>query len=321
MKGKKKQLLGFVGLALVFAMTAIAYSLPAPGAAAQDLNISVTVTDDGEEGSARIISPAPGAVFTGRSTTLSMSYKKIRSMSTTVKCTDQNGTEVYNKTEDVVLEAATGVANKTIEVPAVDSDVSCVAEMNAIGLSNEPYNDSVNFTFRAMNLPNPGTPDDPVKPPVNPDEPCEGPTCGKVDENNDPIVDVIVSDDVEKVTVQVYDTDNNPIFVDKDGNETPLVTTKDAFKDGKLSITLPMSEYNAKPGKYVAIFTATNGEGKIVSTNTYWFEYMPKVEAPGTGSIFKDLNLSRADYLLTGLVAFGAVAGFALYLVFRKSRR
>lgn len=321
MKGKKKQLLGFVGLALVFAMTAIAYSLPAPGAAAQDLNISVTVTDDGEEGAATFISPAPNAILTGRSTTLSVRYRKIRTMSTTVKCTDAAGAEVYNKTEDVALEAASGVVNKTVEVPETTSDVSCVAEMRATGLSNEPYNDSVNFTFRAMNLPNHGSEDDPVKPPVNPDEPCEGPTCGKVDEKNDPIVDVIVSDDVEKVSVQVYDADKNPVFVDKDGKETPLLTTKDAFKDGKLSITLPMSEYNAKPGKYVAYFTATNSEDKVVSINEYWFEYMPKVEAPGTGSIFKDLNLSRTDYLLSGLVAFGAVAGFALYLVFRKSRR
>lgn len=320
MKGKKKQLLGFVGLALVFAMTAIAYSLPAPGAAAQDLNISVTVTDDGEEGSARIISPAQDSVFIGRTTTLSMSYRKIRSMSTTVKCTDKSGAEVYNKTENVALDGVTGVVNKAVEVPMAEGDVSCVAEMSATGLSNEPYNDSVSFTFRAMSLINPGTEDGPVKPPVNPDEPCEGPTCGKVDKDNNPIVEGVVSDDVEKVTVQVYDADNNPIFVDKDGNETPLVTTKDALKDGKLLITLPMSEYDAKPGKYVAIFTATNSDDKVISTNTYWFEYMPKVEAPGTGSIFKDLNLSRADYLLTGLVAFGAAAGFALYLVFRKSR-
>ena len=321
MKGKKKQLLGFVGLALVFAMTAIAYTLPAPEAVAQDLNISVTVTDDGAEASARIISPAPGAVLTNRSTTLSISYRKVRSMSTTVKCTDEDGAEVYNKTEDVALEAASGVVNKAIEVPETSNDVSCVAEMSAAGLENEPLNDSVNFTFRAMNLPNPGTEEKPVKP-VQPGDECEdGETCGKVDEENNPVVDVNVSDNVYQVSVQVYDTDENPIFVDKDGNPTPILTTKDAFKDGKLSITLPMSDYNAKPGKYVAYFTATNSKGEVISVNEYWFEYMPKVETPGTGSIFKDLNLSRVDYLLTGLVAFGAVAGFAVYLVFRKSRR
>ena len=321
MKGKKKQLLGFVGLALVFAMTAVAYSLPAPGASAQDLNISVTVTDDGEEGSARITSPAPGATLTGRSTTLSVTYRKVRSMSTTVKCTDAEGAEVYNKTEEVTLESASGIVNKAIEVPETTSDVSCVAEMSATGLSNEPYNDSVSFTFRAMSLPNPGTEEKPVKP-VQPGDDCEeGEVCGVVDEKNDPVVDVNVSDDVETVTVQVFDTEGNPVFVDKDGNETPILTTKDAFRDGKLTITLPMSEYNAKPGKYVAIFTAKNSEDKVISVNEYWFEYMPKVDAPGTGSIFKDLNLSRMDYLLTGLVAFGAVAGFAVYLVFRKSRR
>ena len=319
MKGKKKQLLGFVGLALVFAMTAIAYSLPAPGAAAQDLNISVTVT--AEEGSAKIIAPTDGAVLTGRTTTVSVSYNKIRSMTTTMTCKNASGEQVFEETRNANLTEPTGVANEQFTIAEGLGDVTCSAKTEARGLDGELYPDGVSFTFRAMNIPGGGTEDNPVKPPVNPDEPCEGPTCVNVDENNDPIVDVIVSDDVEQVSVQVYDADKNPVFVDKDGKETPLLTTKDAFKDGKLTITLPMSDYSAKPGKYVAYFTATNSKGEVVSVNEYWFEYMPKVETPGTGSIFKDLNLSRADYLVTGLVAFGAVAGFAVYLVFRKSRR
>ena len=72
MKGKKKQLLGFFGLALVFAMTAIAYSLPAPEAAAQDLNVSVTVV--AEEGSANITKPLEGEVFTGRTTNVEVPH-------------------------------------------------------------------------------------------------------------------------------------------------------------------------------------------------------------------------------------------------------
>lgn len=319
MKGKNKQLLGFVGLASVFALTAVAYTLPAPEAAAQDLNISVTVT--AEEGSARIVSPTPGAVLTDRNATVSVSYNKMSTLSTSLKCTDKEGAEVFNEAKDVTLTQTTGVENVAFALPesVTAGGASCVANMEAKGLDGLTYPDSVSFAFRAMNVPNPGTEEKPNKPG---DEDCkEGETCGKVDDENNPVVDVNVSDEVQKVSVQVYDTENNPIFVDKDGKETPLLTTKDAFKDGKVTITLPMADYNAKPGKYVAYFTATNSKNEVISVNEYWFEYMPKVETPGTGSILKDLNLSRADYLVAGLAAFGAVAGFAMYLVFRKSRR
>lgn len=296
MKGKKKQLLGFFGLALVFAMTAIAYSLPAPGAAAQDLNISVTVT--AEAGSARIISPANGAVLTGRSTTVSVSYNKIRSMTTSLTCKNTGGEQVFQETRNATLTESTGVVNEAFTVAKDLGDVNCVAAMSSQGLDGEPYNDSVSFQFRPMSVVGSGK-----------------------DEVNNPIVDVVVGDDVELVSIQAFDADGNPVFVDKDGKETPVLTKKEAFKDGKLSITLPMADYKAKPGKYVAYFTATNSKNEVISINEYSFEYVPIVETPGTGSIFKDLNLSRSDYLVTGLVAFGAVAGFAVYLVFRKSRR
>lgn len=47
-----------------------------------------------------------------------------------------------------------------------------------------------------------------------------------------------------------------------------------------------------------------------------------KPEAPGTGlNLFKDLNISRADYIVTGLVAFGVVTGFAIFLIVRRNKR
>lgn len=45
-------------------------------------------------------------------------------------------------------------------------------------------------------------------------------------------------------------------------------------------------------------------------------------EAPDTGlNLFKDLNISRADYIVTGLVAFGLVTGFAIFLIVRRNKR
>ena len=42
---------------------------------------------------------------------------------------------------------------------------------------------------------------------------------------------------------------------------------------------------------------------------------------PDTGSLFRDLNISRADYILTGVVAFGLITGFAVFLMIRRSKR
>lgn len=45
-------------------------------------------------------------------------------------------------------------------------------------------------------------------------------------------------------------------------------------------------------------------------------------EAPDTGlNLFRDLNISRADYIVTGLVAFGLVTGFAIFLIVRRNKR
>ncbi len=45
-------------------------------------------------------------------------------------------------------------------------------------------------------------------------------------------------------------------------------------------------------------------------------------EAPDTGlNLFRDLNISRADYIITGLVAFGLVTGFAIFLIVRRNKR
>lgn len=324
MKGKNKQLVGLFGLGLVLATTAVAYSLPAPEAAAQDVNISVTVT--AEAGSARIISPEHGSTLTSRTVPVSVSYNKIQSVTTTVTCKDKDGEQAYTDTKTHNgLTTVSGVVSDVFTLPENYTELSCTAAMTSRGLDGLPYDETISFFFRSMNLPNAGTEDKPNKPSTDPNVPSEG-----FDDKNNPEVEVEVDDDVQTVTVQVYDMDDNPIFVDKDGKETPIVVDKDAFKDGKVTIKLPMSEYNAKPGKYVAYFIARNSKGEVISVNEYWFEYWPvesgdpsgpSVETPGTGSIFKDMNLSRADYLVTGLVAFSAVAIFATYLVFRRSRR
>lgn len=46
-----------------------------------------------------------------------------------------------------------------------------------------------------------------------------------------------------------------------------------------------------------------------------------EVKKPDTGNFLAGLNLSRADYLITGLIVFFTVAGLAIFLILRQKRR
>ena len=67
---------------------------------------------------------------------------------------------------------------------------------------------------------------------------------------------------------------------------------------------------------------AYDKNGNIISVKTTPVEYTPATpELPNTGSLVGGLNISRLDYIVTGLIAFALISGFAVYLALRKSRR
>lgn len=88
---------------------------------------------------------------------------------------------------------------------------------------------------------------------------------------------------------------------------------------------MPFGDYNAKDGKYTAVVVARSADGNTISMirlDTNYAYVNPNVpDTPDTGFTINNLNITRVDYLVTGLIVFGMVAGFALYLVRRKSRR
>ena len=320
MQKTKKQLLGFVGLAAVGVMTAVACAMPAaaadevvPPSSSGDVNLTVTVR--GGKNLARITKPLNRSTVVEPIVPVSYDFDESTNVKTYIEYVDADGikheelldnfnpTEVYGtRTFDLNLDNYGG-REQAYTIKTVSTD--------QYGGTNE---DAVTFNYRAVNA-------EFQKQPAS---------------NGDPIIDIEINSAVEQVLVSVYDKAGKPLFTDDKGNEIPVVLNRSDIDPatGKITKILPFGEYGAPNGKYTAVVVARNADGNTISMVTIDTDYAiikpvdpekptdpDTPDTPNTGFTIGDLNISQVDYLVTGLIVFGAVSGFALYLVYRKSRR
>jgi len=128
----------------------------------------------------------------------------------------------------------------------------------------------------------------------------------KVYNENGDLVRVIVADR-DSGEAKVYDKDGNLLFTVPDGFKTT----------GELVI--PMNGLDS--GDYTAVIAFKNQFGFTVATKTIKIHYHAKsMVVPDTGGLFKGLNISREDYLITGLVVF-MIIGVVAFGIVAKNRR
>lgn len=114
--------------------------------------------------------------------------------------------------------------------------------------------------------------------------------------------------DRETGTVYVYDANGNLIEVIPNG-----------YKDGKFII--PMTDLPS--GNYTTVITFKDANGKIIGngvTVKVKYDGGQAIVVPDTGSFFQGLNISREDYLITGLVVFMVIGVVAFGVVARNRR-
>lgn len=144
-------------------------------------------------------------------------------------------------------------------------------------------------------------------------------------------VDVPPIDSVTEVIAYLYGPNGNLVRIIKADRATGLVSVYDA--DGNLlftvengysdqGFTIPMEglEY----GDYTGTIMYRNAAGELVGdTMPFQIIYNPETPVvPDTGNFFQGLNLTREDYLISGLAIFAAVSVLAFWLVKRnKSNR
>ena len=295
----KKQILGLIGLAFVGLMTAFAYCLPAPGAAAESSNIDVTVTVHPDNTSITILQPTDGSETSDGTTKVSVQYSEADRLDFRLTYTNADG---QVQTVDLPSYDPTE-PNGTYEF---DLDLGqygygdFVLTTTASSAGGSTHEDAVSFSYQSAVISDGGT-----------------------NEDGNPVITIDPSDDVDHGDVQIYDKDGNPIFVDEDGNETPIVVDRDDIdpETGEIKVELPLDGYDVPEGEYTGVVITYDKDGNVIGRHTFTFYYKPTPKLPNTGSVFAGLNIARADYIITGLIFFGLVAGFAIYLIGRRSHR
>lgn len=316
MQKRRKRFLGACGFAAVMAITAVALAMPAPGVEAADTTIVVTVGDTPAASYVHFSSPQDQEIINKSPLKVKAVANEVSNVTYSLSCAKGNGEQFQ---EVIKTFSGSGTQEFDYDISSLNtSQADCTLRADATGADGGAVNDVVTFKYRSLYV-------------EMKDEKAE---------NGDPIADVRMSDDVYSLVVQVYDKNGNPVFVSKDGKEEPLTINRDQFNMDtlQLDVILPMAKYGAAAGEYDLVITAYGEDKKVVSMNTNHFTYDPgkspvtpvdpdnpnggdTPDVPGTGSVLGNLNISRVDYILTGLIAFSAVVAFAVYLAFRKNRR
>ena len=299
MQKTKKQILGLVGLAFVGLMTAVAYCLPAPSAAAESSNIDVVVTVRPDNTSVAILRPADGDQTSDSTTTVVTEYSEAAKIEYTLIRTDADGQQTEITLPAYTPESPNGSHEFELDLSQYGYG-DFILTSTATGVGGTVHEDSVAFSYQAAVINNDGT-----------------------NEDGNPVITIDPSDEFDHGQIQVYDKDGNPVFVDEEGNEVPIVVDRDDIdpETGKITVELPMSDYDAPEGEYTGLVVTYDQNDDVLGEYTFTFYYKPTPKLPNTGSVFANLTIARADYIVTGLIFFGLVAGFAIYLIGRRSHR
>ena len=289
MKRQKKRLLGFLGLSLVAAMTCIATAIPGP-----ETSAITSVTDTIQ---VRVVSSVPNVKFkepdknivtTEPSRTILVTYENVDSVRIELE---------YKRADDSTQEYE--FANYT------NLNYEAGERGTNVNLGNYGYGE---FVFSLY-----GTG-------------AEGSEV-EFDEVMIKYVPIIVGpvvqdeDEDGKVIARVEEYDDN-------------VETVDIYIDGKLVKTVPKDELDGEieipmdgyeSGDYTVTFIARNGDGEQLYKPTEKpLEYEEDIYVPDTsytGQFFEGLNISKEDYLITGLLIFFIFGVVAFGIVARGGRK
>lgn len=355
MQKRKKQLLGLAGLALVAAITAVACATPVPEVAAvsnSNVPVRVQVGVPGDAATVKFLNLKSNSIITNKIFPVQFEYSNVTDLELTltnaktgkkyVVPTDECPAGTSTCTVNVDLEAA-GLWNDTVQGQLGIDDPNGVGF--SIELSGRNANtgstaaaDTISFLYRAAYL-----------------------EFNKEYDGKNPIVYINMGPNVKEILLQATkDGSDSPLFNPalklSDGTKVSYGRYRFVLPFDKYN--LPAGLYDVIMTAFNS--TDVNDAADIVSIDRLEnIDYNPsrpvnpggpsrpddpnepvnpddpnqptnpdkpndpnKPQVPDTGSnLFGGLNISSADYIVTGLVAFGMVTAFAIFLIVRRSRR
>ncbi len=323
MQKSKKRILGIGGLAIVGAMTAYAFAVPTPdvdavGSTSGAVNLRVNVFDS--VASLDITSPANGTITLNNNMEIGLFYSQAVKISYTIANTTTGG----SKNGEYLPAELNGTHALPIDLNA-----------NGLGFGRYRFDSSVNdgsdyasVEFYYI--------------------PLKMNTVANA-ENGDPTVEIEYASAVNSVDLQAYDSSNRPVF------SSPInVQITNPGVIGTQTITLPFRDNHASSGQYTIAAIAKNAAGEVLTSATGIVsseanyvspdgpdepdtpdtpdepdtpdipdtdgdqdEVAPDV--PKTGGFLAELNMSRFDYLISGLIIF-TVATVLAFVALRKQK-
>lgn len=297
MRRAQKKAFGLFGLVLVVAMTIFAASLPSPEASAvSTLTDTIVVRVMGDNPRVDITTPGD-RVFTRPNQTVSLTYENVGSLTIKLEVKDKDGI-----THTYVIENIDDIGY----VPG-DHTVN-------LNLSNYGYGD---YTVTAIGTGEDGVSDDDVV------EFKYIPVTGSIekggeDENGDPTLVLDYdenSDNIKKIGIVLYDENGNVIE-----NVPPIVVTPPTK-----NVSIPFNTYDLPPGKYIIEITAYDGDDNVLYREyQIFYVYTPEekedIVVPDTGAGSGSLNISRVDYLVTGLLIFFSAGIIGVLFIMRGKK-
>ena len=296
MKKTKKRVFGLLSLVLVVATTIFAAFLPGPEASAlTSVTDTISVRVVGSTPDVNIISPSNNSVFVFPDQILSFNYENVGDVLATIKYTDKNGdTHNYNFVEfDANYDADTFSDDLNLLGTNYGYGEYLLA-VKGVGLAIDEETggrvydeDFVEFWFY--------------------------PVIGEAAEDeNDGLIYLDLEYDKENENI---DTIGINIY-DENGN---LVTAMSPIKVKAPGdrVELPFSEKDITSGKYRIEITAYNEDEEALYNPYITYVNYEAIPVPDTGGLFMNLNISRADYLITGLLIFFPIAIFSLVFVMK----
>lgn len=285
MKKTQKTIFGFLGLFIVVAMTVIAAIIPSPGASANSVTDTIIIRVVGSVINAKFKKPSENITTTNDVIDFAFDYENADTAKIALSYTDKDdSTSDFPNIESYPdLNFAAGVENGTFDIPAHGlSYGKYVLSLYATGTEGtELLYDSVSVEYV--------------------------PVIASAGQNEDDgLVDLILDEYTDEVeTVEIY----------VDG-ELIATVNKDDFDE---VVKLDFGERTT--GEYTIEVVAKDADGKVLYKPYEVPVYYESVEAPNTGFFFQDLNISREDYLITGLIIFFVFGVVAFGIVVRGSKR
>lgn len=295
----KKQLLGFGGLALVVAMTAFATTLPTGAVSGATGDVEIVVQVYGTNFETVINAPKDGDIYSDSKVDFSETHSHAYEVNYVLQQLNADGTvaKEWALTEyDVHGTDVSGNTNFTLDLNDYGGTGVYVFRSTITSETGTTKEDAVQFTYAAIDA-------------DQADVKTDGTTVG---------FKVSYTAGIKSVAYQLRDANGNFIG-DRYITNTPTPNT-----GGTLNLSIDFTNLNLPSGTYTIYIEGYDGldaSGDLIDTASVKFDYTaPTPVTPGTGAIMSALNISRADYLITGLIGFVAISIVALIAI-RRSKR